>query len=156
MNLLNAVEKAQHNENVRKLRGYFLGSVFASLTDPNSEIAEWTVLYYNQRTKTVVDCFVSDKFVTVGEETPAIKEIDELEIKNVKVDIKTVLGAIEKKFKKKSLNILISLQTKDFGGPKTVWTIAHVTPEMLAVSFDVDASTGSLLKETTTHLIKRV
>ncbi len=156
MNLLDAVEKVEHNENVRKLRGYFLGSIFASIIE-SEEINEWTILYYNPHNKTVVDCFVSEKFVTVGEETPAIKEMEELDLKNVNIGIETVLKTLEKKFKKKALNILISLHKKQFEKEiKTVWTVAYVTPDMSAVSFDIDAASGDVLNEVTTHLLRKI
>ena len=156
MNLLDAVEKAEHNENVRKLGGYFLGSIFASIVE-SEELKEWTILYYNPQSKTVIDCFVSDKFVTVGEETPAIKEMEELDLKNVKVGIETVLKTMEKRFKKKALNTLISLHKKHFEKEtKTVWTVAFVTPDMSAVSFDIDAASGNVLNEVTTHLLRKI
>lgn len=156
MNLLDAVEKVEHNENVRKLRGYFLGSIFASIVE-SEEIKEWTILYYNPQSKTIIDCFVNDKFVTVGEETLAIKEMEEFDLKNVKIGIETVLKTMEKRFKKKALNTLISLHKKHFEKEsKTVWTVAYVTPDMSAVSFDIDAASGDVLNEVTTHLLRKV
>lgn len=156
MNLLEAMQKVEQNENVRKLRGYYLGSVFSSIIE-KQEITEWTFLYYNPTSKMVVDCFVAENLVTVGEETPAIKDMQELDLKKVKTGIEEAMETVKKKFNKSSLNTLISLHNKQFDKEtKTVWTIAFVTPEMSAISYDIDAGNGQVLNETTTNLLRRM
>lgn len=156
MKIEEAVKKAGANEHVQKLNGYFLGSCFASLTD-EKKVKEWTLLYYSPQTNKVVDCFVNEKFVTVGEETPAIGEMKELDVGEVKIDINRTLALLGEKFKKKTINTLISLHMKDFSGKSmTVWTVGFVTQDISVTSFDVDASTGKILKEETTRLIKRL
>lgn len=157
MNLLDAVEKAEHNENVQKLKGYFLGSVFASVSDTADEVSEWTVLYYNPHTRSVVDCFVNENFVTVGEETPAIKEIEELRMDDVKIGAEDAMAIVEKLFKGKAINILISLHEKELdNAARTVWTIAFVTQAMSVTSYDIGASSGEIVKEETSSLIRKM
>ncbi len=157
MNLLEAVNKAEHNDNIKKLKGYFLGSSFASLYGNNEGISEWTLLYYNPENKSVVDCVVNDKFITVGEATAALKEIEEIHITDVGTDIGTVLKNLEKQLKQQSIGRLISLHKKNLDGKwKLVWTVAFITQSMEATSFDVDAVSGKVLKEEKTSLIRKV
>lgn len=162
MEFSEALEKAEGNENVQSLKGFFLGSSFASIsTDKQAEngddVNEWTLLYYSPTKKSVVDCFVSEKIVTVGEETPAIKEMHELQVTRVKVPLHEALSLADGHVKKRPLNILISLHTKDIG-EKTyiVWTMGFVTAEMTVISVDIDATNGKVLKEETTRLIRRL
>lgn len=156
MKLEDAVKRAGANEGVQRLKTSFLGSIFASLAD-SDDVKEWTLLYYNPRNRSVVDCFVSEKFVTVGEETPAINEIQELDTKSIKVDVKNALKTAREKMPKKTVNILISLHVKDVDGkPRTVWTIGMVTPDISVTTFDIDADSGAVLKEETTSLIRKV
>jgi len=157
MNLNEAVERAERDEHVQQLKGYFLCSSFATLNENQNNIKEWTLLYYSPSSKSVVDCFVSEKFVTVGEETPAVNEIQKLELYNVKIDVSDALSIAEQRFKKKPLNILMSLHKKQINNKAyTVWTLAYITPDMSATSFDIDATSGKILKEERTSLIKRM
>lgn len=157
MKLKEAAEKAGKNENVRKLKGCFLSSGFACLSDDNKTVNEWTILYYNTKRRTVVDCFVNDRFVTVGEETPAIKDMQELDIDSVVISVEEALDIVDKHFKRKTINILISLHMKEFDGKNlTVWTIGMIAPDISVTSFDIDANTGKILKEETTRLIRKV
>ncbi|MBI3190526.1 hypothetical protein HYZ41_02375 [archaeon] len=78
MKIEEAVDKSSHNENVQRLRGYFLCSGFTTLSDAKKEINEWTLLYYSPRNKTIIDCFVNEKFITVGEGTPAMKDMADI------------------------------------------------------------------------------
>ncbi len=157
MNLLEAVDKAEQNENIKKLKGYFLGSIFASINSGAKGVAEWTLLYYNPGTKSVVDCFVSEKFVTVGEYTPAIKEIERIDVDYAEIDIDDALQIAGNAFKKPSINTLVSLHKKEFAGKSTlVWTMAFITADMSATSFDVNAANGKILNEETTSLIRKM
>lgn len=159
MEFSEALEIAESNDSVRKLKGFFLGSGFASINTgkTNEEIAEWTLLYYNPGKKTVIDCCVSEKMLTVGEEMPALKEMEELDIGKVRMAFHEAMDVAAARIKKKALNILISLHMKDAGGKKyAVWTIAFVTQDMSVTSVDIDSSSKKILKEETTRLIKRV
>jgi hypothetical protein len=156
MNLDDAVRRANANDQVQRLKDFFLGSIFASLTE-FTDVNEWTLLYYSPRTKTVVDCFVNEKFVTVGEETPAINEMQELAMGEVNTTVDSALAIVKKQFKKKPINILISLHTKVIEKKSyTVWTIGLVTQDISVTSFDIDASNGAVLKEETTRLIRQL
>lgn len=156
MKFEDAVKRASANESVQKLKSFFLGSGFASLTD-ETDVKEWTLLFYNPAKKTVVDCFVNDRFVTVGEETPAVSEIEELDTKPVKADVREALKTAKEKFGKKTINILISLHKKEIESRLyTVWTIGMIAPDISVTSFDIDAESGLVLKEETTSLIRRV
>ena len=157
MNLLDAAEKAEKNENIRKLKGYFLGSSFASLLADKKEIAEWTFLYYNPTSNTIVDCVVNEKFITVGEQTQALKEMKEIHPIDMVFDIENVLENLRENFKKIPISTLISLHMKEFSGKnKLVWTIAFVAQDLSATSFDVDAITGKILREETTSLTRKL
>ena len=156
MKIEEAIYKSSHNENVQRLKGYFLCSGFTTLTETKKDITEWTLLFYSQKSKTVIDCFVNEKFVTVGESTPAMKDMEEVDAKKLCVDIDDALESVEKKFAGKSINTLISLHMKEFGKKqKLVWTIAMITQGLSATSYDVDAVTGEILGEETTSLIRR-
>ena len=86
-----------------------------------------------------------------------MKEIDEIRITDVETDVDNVIDELKKQFKKESISTLISLHKKDFESKKKLeWTVAFITQEMSATSFDVYAKTGKLLKEETTSLIKRL
>jgi uncharacterized membrane protein YkoI len=160
MELSEALERAEQDDHVQKLKSFFLGSAFASINadeDKSRKIREWTLLYYNPAKNSIIDCSVSDKFVTVGEEMPAIKEVAELDVSRVKVPLHQAFAAADSCMKKKALNILISLHTKEISGKSyTAWTIAFVTADMSVTSVDVDASTGKILKEETTRLVRRL
>ncbi|MCX6815859.1 MAG: hypothetical protein NT120_03335 [Candidatus Aenigmarchaeota archaeon] len=156
MKLNEAIQRAEENENVQRLDGYFLSSTFVCIAEKEN-ITNWTLLYYNPYTNTVVDCFVNEALVTVGEETPALNEQEELRIKDVKIAASKALADARKKFKKSAVNVLISLHRKQFAEKKClVWTIAFITQDMKATSFDIDAATGTMLKEETISLVKKM
>jgi|GEM_PF-2651978 len=156
MKVGDAVSRAETNENVRKLKGYFLGSCFASLNEGQEEVTEWTMLYYNSKKNTVVDCFVSEKFVTVGEETPAIKEITGIDTDEVRIDAEDAVTRAKDVLKNRALNVLISLHNKEIENrERLVWTVGLVTPDFSVTSYDIDAVTGKILREETTRLIRR-
>lgn len=160
MELSEALDRAEKNENVQRLKDFFLGSGFASInTDKQKDegIKEWTLLYYNPAKKSVVDCFVNEKFVTVGEETPAINEVQELDVSKVKTTLQAALKTTSNSLKKKPLNILISLHMKDINNKHcAVWTIGFVTADMSVTSYDIDASNGKIAREETTRLLRRL
>lgn len=154
MRLEDAARRVEDNEQVKRLGNFFLGSVFASLTEV-SDVKEWTMLYYNPATRNVVDCMVNEKYVTVGEETPAINEMEKIDVTDAKISIDKAFKIIN--FAKKPVNILISLHKKEINKAKrTVWTIGMITQDMSVTSYDVDAITGKILKEETTSLIRRL
>jgi hypothetical protein len=156
MNLDDAIRRAGANDQVQRLKDFFLGSIFASLTE-FSAVKEWTLLYYNPRTKTVVDCLVNEKFVTVGEETPAINEMQRLQTDDVRVSVDKALSTVRSQFKKTAINILISLHNKEIEKKSyVVWTIGLVTQDIAVTSFDIDAASGAVLKEETTRLIRKL
>ena len=152
MRVNDAIERTEKNEDVKKLRGYFLCSCFACVKDKNDKISEWTLLFYNPDKNAVLDCFVNDKFVTIGDETPPISEIEKPDFKEVKTSIETAMETINKKFSKTTINVLITLHKKG----SMVWTINMITADMNATTFDVDAKTGKITREETTSLIRKL
>ena len=151
MEVSDAIERAKNNEDVRKLAGYFLCSCFACLKQSKDRINEWTLLFYNKKKNTVLDVFVNDKFVTIGDETPPIKEVEEPDFDTVEIGIEEALEAL-KDFKKSTINVLITLHKKGI----MVWTISMITTDMMATTFDVDAVTGKIVKEETMSLVRRL
>ncbi|MBI4170988.1 MAG: PepSY domain-containing protein [Candidatus Aenigmarchaeota archaeon] len=151
MQLKDAVQKAMNDIKVMGLDGYFLASIF-SITEEGKDISDWTLLFYNPETKKTRDCFVNEKFVTLGEEMPAQKEMKELVTSGMKVKVTEAIDTALKNFDKKIINILISLHTTE----RVVWTITVVAADITATSFDIDAGTGKVLREETVSLMKRL
>ncbi|MEK6888007.1 MAG: PepSY domain-containing protein [Candidatus Aenigmatarchaeota archaeon] len=147
-----AIEKARNNEDVKRLTDYFMCSCFACIKDIKDEINEWTLFFYNEKKKLVIDCFVNDKFVTLGEETPPLSTVEKPDFSERQVTIKEALEIVGKKFTQKTINVLITLHQKG----TLVWTINMITPGMMAVTFDIDAKTGKIIKEEETSLIRRL
>ncbi|MFA4819345.1 MAG: PepSY domain-containing protein [Candidatus Aenigmatarchaeota archaeon] len=152
MELKEAIDRAESDEGVKKLTKYFMCSCFVCIKDIKDKIDEWTLLFYNPEKELVIDCFVNDKFVTLGEETPPLKEVKKPDFTEAHVTIKEALETVEKKFDKKTINVLITLHQKD----TLVWTINMITPDMNATTFDIDAKTGNIVHEETTSLIRRL
>lgn len=150
MEVNEAIEKASNNEDVKKLQNYFLCSCFACVKDKNDKITEWTLLFYNPDKNVVVDCFVNSKFVTIGEETPPLTEIEKPDFDEAKVNVGDAISAV-KNFKKNTINVLITLHKSPL-----IWTINMITPDMMATTFDIDAKTGKILREEETSLIRRL
>ncbi len=151
MEVKEAIERAKNSKDVKKLKNYFICSCFACINDSKKEITEWTLLFYNPEKKVVLDCFVNDKFVTLGEETPPMSEIKKPSLDGLKVTAEDALGTVLKNFKKSTINVLITLHKNPL-----VWTINMITKDMMATTFDVDASTGKVLREEETSLIRKL
>lgn len=151
MELDEAVKKATGDFKVMSLDNYFLASIF-SITEDAKAIGEWTLLFYNPKTRTTRDCFVNDRFVTLGEEADAQKEMAELNINDVKIGVHDAVKEAKKLYHKKSINILITLHMAE----RLAWTITFVGTDITATSYEIDAKTGKLLREQTTSLMKRV
>ena len=153
MLLLDAIEKAENDEHVKSLAsdGYFLCSGFASLK--SGSINEWILHYYSPKNRKVVDCFVgqADNAVTVGEETPAVKEMHKIDKSSIKITVDKALDTVKKAFRGKASSILIVLHKKQ----TLVWTINMITLDMTVNSFDVDAASGKILDRKTVSLIKK-
>lgn len=151
MEATEAIEKAMKSEDVRKLKSYFLCSCFACIKSAKDSISEWTLMFYNPDTNKIVDCFVNDRFVTIGEETPPLKEVEEADFGHAVINAGRALDIVSKKFSKSTINVLITLHRKP-----PVWTINMITPDMMATTFDIDAKTGKIIKESATSLIRKI
>jgi hypothetical protein len=154
MNVLDAIEKAENNENIKTLKDFVLGSAFACVKD-KEEITQWTILFYNPRTKKVIDCFVNEKFVTPGEETPALYETDELkeeDINKMKITVEKALEIAKEGVTKSIVNIMISLHKRD----SILWSISIVATDMTALTIDINAETGDTIKKEETKLIRQL
>ncbi len=151
MEVKDAINKAAADFKVMSLDGYFLVSVF-SITEEGKEITEWTLLFYNAKTGKVRDCFVNDRFVTLGEEQPVQREMEELHTEGMKVSVEEAMHAAMKGFNGKILNILISLHTDG----RLLWNITLVATDITATSFEIDAKTGKIIKQQTTSLMTKL
>jgi hypothetical protein len=151
MELQEAVKRAMKDVKVTSLKNYFLASVF-SITEEHKGIKEWTLLFYNPSENKVRDCFVNEKFVTLGEEQAAQKSLAEVDAKKVKVKVEKALELAKAKYNKKTINILVSLHKKE----SLLWTITMIGADITATSYDIDAATGKLIHEDTVSLMKRI
>ena len=151
MQLEEALRRAMSDIKVMSLDDYFLASCF-SITEEGKPITEWTLLFYNPKTKKTRDCFVNDKFVTLDDETEAQKEMTELGKELPKIHVEEAIKIAQKKYAKKTINILISLHTIE----KLAWAITMIGADITATTFEIDAKTGHILKEDTTSLMKRL
>jgi len=147
MLLSDAIRKAEKDESIKKLsKDHFLCSAFAFVK--NGDVKEWILHFFSPKRKKMVDCFVSDS-VNIGEETPAIKDMQELDPKKVKVSSAQVLEIVKKRFDKKAVSSMISLHKKR----KTIWTINMITQDMMVTKFDIDALNGEIINEEKKALI---
>ncbi len=146
-----AINRAMADIKVMSLDDYFLASCF-SIIKEGKDIAEWTLLFYNPKTKKTRDCFVNDKFVTLDEELQAQKEMTELGKEPPKIHVEEAIKTAQRKYGKKTINILISLHTTD----RTSWAITMIGTDITATTFEIDAQTGKILKEDTASLMKRL
>ena len=151
MQVKDAIERAEKSDEVKKLHGYFLCSCFASIKDKDEKVKEWTLLFYNHEKKVVLDCFVNEKFVTIGEETPPISDVERPDLSGLKITVDEALEKVVKNFSKSIINILITLHSKK----SLVWTINLITKDMMATTFDIDANSGEIVREETTSLISQ-
>ena len=152
MQVTEAIRKAQDNEDVKKLHGYFLCSCFACIKSRDDKINEWTLLFYNPEKNVVLDCFVNDKFVTIGDETPPMSGVEKPDFSEARITVEEAMESVSKKFSKTTINILITLHRKG----SLIWTINMITSDMMATTFDIDAKTGKILREDTTSLIRKL
>jgi uncharacterized membrane protein YkoI len=149
MLLADAVRKAENDKLVKKLsKDHFLCSAFAFIKD--DDIKEWILHYFSPENKKMVDCFVSNT-VTIGDETPAIKDMKELNPGKIKITYKKAVTIIKKNFEKKIVSSMISLHQKE----KIIWTVSMITQDMMITSFDLDAITGEIIEKKEESLIRR-
>ena len=151
MEAKDAIEKASADIQIKELQGYFLCSCFACLKTLKEDVKEWTLLYFNPATNKVLDCFVND-VVTIGEETPPIKEVKKPDFNEVSIGVGEALDEVSKSFNKPTINVLITLHWKE----SMVWSITTIGMDFNATTFDIDAKTGKIIHEETTSLIRRV
>lgn len=148
MEVRQAIEKA--GETAKGLKGYFLCSCFANIK-PGEQIHQWTLLYFNPVENKVLDCFVNDKFVTIGDETPPLAEIEKPNFEQLKIPVEDALETAKKDFRKNAINILITLHQNPLK-----WTINLISSDMMATTVDVDANTGKITRREETSLIRRL
>ncbi len=149
MLLIDAIRKAEKDRLVRKLsKNHFLCSAFAFIKDDS--VNEWVLHYFSPESKKMVDCIVGSA-VNIGDETPAIKEMEKLDAKKVKVSSDRAIKIAGKGFEKKTVSSMISLHKKD----KVVWTVSMITQDMIITSFDIDALTGKITDKKEESLLRR-
>jgi hypothetical protein len=71
------------------------------------------------------------------------KDIPELKIENIKVDLDQVEKLIEQKHPDKPTNKIIILQQKD----NPFWNITHLTTKLDLLNIKIDAVTGKIVEE---------
>jgi len=152
MQLKIAADRAASEEKIKKLRGYFLGSCFACIKNKSDIVTEWTLLYYNASTGKAIDCFVNDKFVTVSDETRTVNPVKEMDVGDVHIGIEKAIDIADGKFSKSTINILITLHFRE----RLVWTINMISADLNAITYDIDAASGKILREETTSLAHKL
>lgn len=150
MEAMDAIKNAEGS--IQEFKDYFLCSCFACIKNAGDEIKEWTLLLFNDKTNMVLDIFVNDKFVTIGEETPPIADIERPDMRSARLTAEQALGIASGKFKGGTINVLLTLHQKS----SLVWTINMITPAMTATTFEIDAQTGEIIREETTSLIRKL
>ena len=152
MEITEAINRAQTSKDVKKLKDYFLASCFACVKKPDEIINDWTLLYYDPKTKKAIDCFVNEKFVTVSKETRPVSEITEPILGDLKIPIERALETAQNKFGKTTINILITLHQKT----SLVWTINMIGADLSVITYDIDAKSGKITGEESTSLIRKL
>ena len=148
MLLKDAVAKAKKDKMVKELsRDHILCSAFAFAK--NDSVDEWTLHYYSPKTKQMVDCFVG-KSVTIGDETPAIKEMEELDVSSVKVSSDRAFKIAKKNFQKKEISSMLSLHKKK----RITWSVSIITQDMMITRFDIDAISGKIIDKQEESLLR--
>ncbi len=148
MHVLEAIRMSEEKMQGRK--DFFLCSCFVSSKD--FSVRGWTVIFYNPKTKNVVECECSESGVEVSEESRSMKEPRPLVKSEIIKDDSYALGKASSDFSGKPVNVLVSLQTKD----RTMWTVSVVTQDLSATIYDIDAKTGEVLRKEKTGLVRRV
>ena len=151
MELEEAIKRAMDDIKVMSLDDYFLASVF-SIIEEGKDVTEWTLLFYNPKTKKTRDCFVNEKFVTLGEEMQAQKEMKEVIALEAKTHVNDAIKTAQQKYGKKTINILISLHMTD----RICWAITMIGTDITATSYEIDGTDGKVLSENTVSLMKRL
>ncbi|MBI4014869.1 MAG: PepSY domain-containing protein [Candidatus Aenigmarchaeota archaeon] len=142
-----ALKKAEESTG-KKLEGYFLGSMFASLA-PQQEISEWTLHYYNPGIKRGIDVTVSGT-VSVEESIPS-RETAPLDVSLVKISAHDAVATAMKHCAGDISRILLVLHNP--GAP--VWNVNVISSSLNATTFTVDAAGGEILVSKSTSLLQR-
>ena len=146
--IFKTIERFRNSENFKTLeKDYFLVSLFSSFGEGDS-IEEWTLLFYNPKTKKILDFHVGDEIIR-DNETNAIKEYKELPIDDVQIDSEKVLKNM--KFEKKPSSVLMTLHMKDV----PCWTINMIYPTMKVKTYVINAINSELIEEKDTSLLQK-
>ncbi len=162
MELKEALNAAMSFPQVMSLRNYFLASVF-SMIEEGGEVKEWTFMFYEPASGKVRDCVVSKndngntkvKYpykIRLEEDRPSRAEMKELRADNIKISVDDALSTAKKNYKKKSINILITLHSRE----KPTWTITFIGADITATSIDIDAMTGDITREESADLTRKL
>ena len=94
---------------------------------------------------------MNDKFVTIGEETPPLAEIEKPDFNGLNVQAEDALATARENFTKSTINVLITLHQNPLK-----WTINFISSDMMATTVDVDAKSGRITRQEETSLIRRL
>jgi hypothetical protein len=144
-----ALERAQGDENVKNLNNYFLGSMFTSMDSETVE--EWTLHFYNSKSNMIRNCVVSNSEINLQKEEPAIKEMNPLDIKEVKISLDEAIGIVKADYDEKHVQTLVTLHKKE----NVMWSINMISAAMIITTYSIDAETGEIKNKKTTSLIQR-
>jgi len=148
MDVKEAVENAEQNEDVKKLmNNTILCSCFS--IQKNNLFIEWTLHYYNEKKKTITDVFVDSHGAFVGEETPAMGTETRLNIADV-IPVEEAIELVKKKINN-VIEVLVTLHKKE----KILWTINFITAGLEVYSFDIDALSKEIIVERRESLISK-
>ena len=151
MDVSEAIEKASNSSDVKNLKSYFLCSCFACIKKMDEKIDHWTLLYYDEKAKKVVDCFVNSEFVTIGDETPPIAEIERPNFDDLQINAEDAIEIAARNYRKSPLNILLTLHQNPLK-----WTVNFISGDFIATTVDVDAKSGKILRKEETSLVRRL
>ncbi|MBI2173406.1 MAG: PepSY domain-containing protein [Candidatus Aenigmarchaeota archaeon] len=149
MRVLDAIMTAE--EKMHGKKDFFLCSCFASLKD-FLPAAEWTVIFYNTKSRSVIECTCDGKSTEISVESPALQESERLDRALIMKDDAYAINKAKEDFEGRLVNLLVSLHTK---GGRTVWTLSAVTHELSVTIYDIDAVTGEILRKETSGLVRR-
>ena len=144
-----AVKIAGESGKIRRLKNYFLGSLFASV---HESMGEWTLHFYNPESHTTRNCTVAlDGTVELEEDVPALNALKKLDVTTVKITPEKAMQTATEDYGIPPVQTLLTLSMK--GGP--VWTVSIISAALTVTSYDISAETGAIMETRTASIMQR-